>query len=129
TGQVQDASPTPAELGVKVAPRYPWTTPIAFSFQSPHALYQASQFLMKTADGGHSWKVISPDLTLRPGEKEAAAQGVIYTIAPSPIKAGLIWIGTDNGLVQLTQTDGATWSDATPPGLPQWSMVSLIDAS
>jgi len=116
-------------LGVKVAPRYPWTTPIAFSFQPPHALYQASQFLMKTADSGHSWKVISPDLTLRAGEKETGAQGVIYTIAPSPIKAGLIWIGTDNGLVKLTQNDGATWSDVTPPGLSPWSMISLIDAS
>ena len=129
TGQVEDVSPTPAELGVKVTPRYPWTTPIAFSFQAPHALYQSSQFLMKTADGGQSWKVVSPDLTLRPGEKEADAQGVIYTIAPSPIAAGTIWIGTDNGLVQLTRNDGLTWSDVTPQGLPPWSMMSLIDAS
>jgi len=129
TGQVEDVSPTPAELGVKVAPRYPWTTPIAFSFQAPHALYQSSQFLMKTADGGQSWKVVSPDLTLRAGEKEENAQGVIYTIAPSPIAAGTIWIGTDNGLVQLTRNEGLTWSDVTPPGLPPWSMMSLIDAS
>ncbi len=129
TGQVQDVSPTPAALGVKVAHRYPWTTPIAFSFQAPHALYQASQFLMKTADGGHSWKVISPDLTLRPGEKEAGAQGVVYTIAPSPKVAGTIWIGTDNGLVQLTTNEGLTWSEVTPKGLPPWSMISLIDAS
>ena len=129
TGQVQDVSPTPAEIGTKVRQRYPWTTPIAFSFQPPHALYQSSQFLMKTADGGKSWKVISPDLTLRPGEKEEDAPGVIYTIAPSPVAAGTIWIGTDNGLVQLTRNDGGTWSDVTPPGLPPWSMMSLIDAS
>lgn len=129
TGQVQDISPTPAELGATVKHRYPWTTPIAFSLQPPYAFYQASQFLMKTADSGHSWKIISPDLTLRPGEKEEEAKGVVYTIAPSPIAAGTIWIGTDNGLVQLTRNDGATWSEVSPKGLPPWSMISLIDAS
>jgi len=129
TGQVEDVSPTPAEIGMKVRQRYPWTTPLAFSFQAPHALYQSSQFLMKTADAGKSWKVISPDLTLRPGEKEEGAQGVIYTIAPSPVTAGTIWVGTDNGLVQLTRNNGLTWSEVTPPGLPPWSMMSLIDAS
>jgi photosystem II stability/assembly factor-like uncharacterized protein len=129
TGQVQDVSPTPAEIGMKVRQRYPWTTPLAFSFQAPHALYQSSQFLMKTADGGKSWKVISPDLTLRSGEKEDGAQGVIYTIATSPVAAGTIWVGTDNGLVQLTRNDGLTWSEVTPRGLPPWSMISLVDAS
>ena len=129
TGQVQDVSPTPAELGSKVAHRYPWTTPIAFSFQAPHVLYQASQFLMKTADGGKSWRVISSDLTLRPGEIEAEAKGVVYTIAPSPVATGTIWIGTDNGLIQLTRNDGQTWSEVSPKGLPPWSMISLIDAS
>jgi photosystem II stability/assembly factor-like uncharacterized protein len=129
TGQVQDISPTPAEIGTKIRHRYPWTTPIAFSFQAPHSLYQASQFLMKTTDGGKSWKTVSPDLTLRPGEKEEGARGVIYTIAPSPLTAGTIWIGTDNGLVQLTRNDGLTWTGVSPPGLPAWSMISLIDAS
>ncbi|HEV7745286.1 MAG TPA: hypothetical protein VGO56_09860 [Pyrinomonadaceae bacterium] len=129
TGQVQDVSPTPAEIGMKVRHRYGWTTPLAFSFQAPHALYQSSQFLMKTADSGKSWKVISPDLTLRPGEKGDGAQGIIYTIATSPVAAGTIWIGTDNGLVQLTRNDGTSWSEVTPRGLPTWSMISLIDAS
>jgi photosystem II stability/assembly factor-like uncharacterized protein len=129
TGQVQDVSPTPAEIGTKIRHRYPWTTPIAFSSQAPHALYQSSQFLMKTVDGGKSWKTISPDLTLRPGEREEDAKGVIYTIAPSPVAAGTIWIGTDNGLVQLTRNDGVTWNNVSPPGLPPWSMISLIDAS
>jgi photosystem II stability/assembly factor-like uncharacterized protein len=129
TGQVQDISPTPAEIGSKITHRYPWTTPLAFSFQAPHALYQSSQFLFRTADGGHTWKTISPDLTLRPGEKEADAKGVIYSIAPSPLTAGTIWIGTDNGLVQLTRDEGKTWNEVTPKGLPPWSMISLIDAS
>src|SRR4030095_9691911 len=100
TGQVQDVSPTPAEIGMKVKHRYPWTTPIAFSHQAPPALNQSPQFLMRTIDGGRNWKVISPDLTLRPGDKEENAQGVVYTIATSPLAAGTIWAGTDNGLVQ-----------------------------
>jgi photosystem II stability/assembly factor-like uncharacterized protein len=129
TGQVQDVSPTPAEIGMKIVHRYPWTTPIAFSPQPPHALYQSSQFLMKTADGGRTWKIISPDLTLRPGEKETDAKGVIYTIAPSPVAAGTIWVGTDNGLVKLTRDEGKTWNDVSPQGLGPWSMISLIDAS
>ncbi|MEP6742146.1 MAG: glycoside hydrolase, partial [bacterium] len=83
----------------------------------------------RSADGGHSWKTISPDLTLRPGEKEADAKGVIYTIAPSPVAAGTIWIGTDNGLVQLTRDEGKTWNEVSPKGLAPWSMISLIDAS
>ncbi|MEP6717949.1 MAG: hypothetical protein ABJB21_02340 [bacterium] len=129
TGQSQDVSPTPAEIGDKVRHRYPWTTPIAFSFQAPHALYHSSQFLFRSADAGHSWKIISPDLTLRPGEKEADGKGVIYSIAPSPVTVGTIWIGTDNGLVQLTRDQGKTWNEVTPKGLAPWSMISLIDAS
>ncbi|HSS21371.1 MAG TPA: hypothetical protein VLL54_14950 [Pyrinomonadaceae bacterium] len=129
TGQVEDVSPTPAEIGANVKHRYPWTTPIAFSHQPPYALYQSSQFLMKTADNGKNWKVISPDLTLRPGEKEADAKGVVWTIATSPVAAGMIWVGTDNGLVKLTRNDGQTWSDVTPKDLPPWSMISLIDPS
>ncbi|MDQ2973880.1 MAG: hypothetical protein M3R69_00555 [Acidobacteriota bacterium] len=129
TGQVQDVSPTPAEVGMKVRHRYQWTTPVAFSPQAPYALYQASQFLMRTSDGGKTWKSISPDLTLHKGEKEEGAQGVIYTIAPSRVEAGTIWVGSDNGLVQLTRDDGKTWNEVSPPGLAPWSMISIIDAS
>ena len=129
TGQVQDVSPTPAEVGMKVRHRYPWTTPIAFSPQPPHALYQASQFLFRSVDGGNDWKIISRDLTLHPGEKEEDTKGVIYTIAPSPVAAGTIWVGTDNGLVQLTRDDGKTWKEVSPAGLAPWSMISLIGAS
>jgi photosystem II stability/assembly factor-like uncharacterized protein len=129
TGQSQDISPTPAEIGNSITHRYPWTSAIAISIQPPHALYHASQFLFRSADGGHSWKMISPDLTLRPGEKEADAKGVISTITPSPRAAGTIWIGTDNGLVQLTRDEGKTWNEVSPKGLPPWSMISLVDAS
>jgi len=128
TGQVEDVSPTPASVGAKVRHRYPWTTPIAFSPSSPQTLYQASQFLLRTTDAGKSWTTISPDLTLRPGEKEETGKGVIYTIAPSRFAPEQIWIGTDNGLVQITRDGGKTWNDVSPPGLPPWSMISIIDS-
>ena len=129
TGQVEDVSPTPTAVGATVKHRFVWSTPIAFAAQPPHALYQSSQFLMKTVDKGKSWTTISPDLTLRHGEKEEDAKGVIYTLAPSPVKAGQIWVGTDNGLVQLTQDEGKTWRDVSPKNLGPWSMMSMIDAS
>jgi photosystem II stability/assembly factor-like uncharacterized protein len=129
TGQVQDVSPTPAELGVNVRQRHPWTTPIAFSAEPPHMLYQASQFLYATKDGGSHWERISEDLTLLAGENEADAKAVIYTIAPSRKEANAIWIGTDNGLIKLTRDGGKSWQDVSIKGLPPWSMVSMIDAS
>ena len=128
TGQVQDVSPTPTVLGNTVTHRYPWTTPLVFQPQPPHALYQASQFLFVTKDRGHSWKIISPDLTLRANEKEEDAKGVIYSIAPSPLAAGTIWAGTDNSLIHLTRDEGKTWGEVSPPALPEWSMVSSIEA-
>ncbi len=132
TGQVQDISPTLSSPVAKVKHRYPWTTPIVFAPHAPNVLYQASQFLMKTTDNGMSWTLISPDLTQRAnaqGVPEDNGKAVIYTVAPSPLKAGQIWIGTDNGLVQLTRDEGKTWATVAPPGLPDWSIVSNIDAS
>jgi hypothetical protein len=133
TGQVRDVRPTPGPLVSKVQHRYPWTTPIAFSRQAPHALYQSSQFLMKTTDGGASWEVISPDLTVATkatwSGKQDEGKAVINTIAPSPVVAGLIWVGTDNGLIHLTRDEGKSWQEVSPQGLAEWSMVSIIDAS
>ena len=128
TGQVQEITPTVTEVGASVKHRYPWTTPLAM-IPKTHALLQTSQFLFRSTDSGNSWSIISPDLTLRPGEKEADAKGVIYAIAPSVVKPGQIWIGTDNGLVQLTEDEGKTWRDVSPKGLEPWSMVSNIEAS
>jgi len=129
TGQVQDVSPALAEVGVTTRQRYPWTTPIAFSARPPYTLYQASQFLYATKDGGNHWQRISDDLTLERGANEAEAKAVIYTIAPSRTEPNTIWIGTDNGLIKLTRDAGKTWQDVSIKGLPPWSMVSMIDAS
>jgi len=140
TGETKNVSPergaTPSQF------RHAWTQPLVFSPADPRALYYANQFLYKTTNGGESWTQISPDLTREdPGVpsnlNEAAAadaptdkrRGVIYTIAPSPLRAATIWIGTDDGLVQLTKDDGKTWQNVTPPALTSWSKVVMIEAS
>jgi photosystem II stability/assembly factor-like uncharacterized protein len=122
--------------------RFTWTSPVAFSPTDPHVLYMGSQYLMETRDRGHSWKVISPDLTRNDKSKQGLSGGpitrdnasveyydVIFAIAPSPLEAGRIWIGTDDGLVQLTTDGGTTWRKVTPPALPEWEKVSMIEAS
>jgi photosystem II stability/assembly factor-like uncharacterized protein len=130
--------------------------PLIFSPQDPHTLYWGTQYLMETKDAGKSWKH-GADLTKRPetAEKDAkpaeenptAAIGVkpkareadetvrppdrsaVNTLAPSTVKAGEIWAGTTNGLVQLTLDAGATWQPVTPPGLTQYSLISMLEAS
>ena len=98
--------------------------------------------LFRSADKGNSWTIISPDLTrTKPGipanldpntakdNSAGSRPGVIYTIAPSPLLAGMIWAGTDDGKIQLTRDEGKHWTDVTPPALTPWSKVSLIEAS
>ncbi|MDE3179247.1 MAG: hypothetical protein KGM47_06245, partial [Acidobacteriota bacterium] len=133
TGQVQNVSPSPfmRSLAHDIADsklRFTWTSPLVFSPQNPHTLYFGSQYVLETTDRGDHWKAISPDLTVRPGA-EGPHRGVVYTIAPSPVKAGEIWAGTDNGLIQLTTDGGKTWTDVTPHGLADWSKISIIEAS
>ncbi|HSV33525.1 MAG TPA: hypothetical protein VLH87_05330 [Pyrinomonadaceae bacterium] len=122
--------------------RHDWTQPLVFSPADSHALYFANQFLYKTTNGGETWTQISQDLTredpgVPPNLNEAAAadapadkrRGVIYTIAPSPLRASMIWIGTDDGYIQLTNDDGKTWQNVTPSPMTSWSKVVMIDAS
>src|SRR5713101_6092929 len=129
TGQVRDISPAAVSFGSKY--RFNWTIPMVFSPQDPHLLYLGTQFLMKTIDGGTSWQTVSPDLTrTRVDEKDKKqALGTILTIAPSEVKEGVIWVGTDDGNIQLTKDGGETWQDVTPTGVSEWSTVSIIEAS
>jgi photosystem II stability/assembly factor-like uncharacterized protein len=136
--QVQEMPPTLAHPGKY---RSTWTLPLVFSSIDPHVLYFGSQVLFRTTDGGSSWQVISPDLTRGdPGvppnldaataaDSKGRPHGVIYTIGPSPVRAGEIWAGTDDGLIQLTQDEGKTWENVTPTDLTSWSKVTHIEAS
>jgi len=103
--------------------RYPWTPVLVFSPAEPKALYLGSQVLLKTLDGGLHWREISQDLT------GAAGLGVIFTIAPSPLDGGQIWVGSDTGLIHLTRDGGKTWTDVTPKGVAGWSKITRIEAS
>lgn len=105
--------------------------PIAFSPQDPHTLYAAAQYVLKSNDGGFNWQEVSPDLTQKAGadkKKPDPRRAVITTIALSTVKAGVIWAGTGNGLIQVTK-DGSTWQNVTIPGLHERSAVTLVEAS
>ncbi len=118
-----------------------WSVPIATSPFNPHALYAGSQYVHMTADDGKTWTKISPDLTRNDKEKEKApgdlgpdGQDVpcsLYSIAVSPIEDGVIWAGSNDGLVHVTRDGGKTWSDATAamPNLESWGNVTSIQAS
>ncbi|HEX7326478.1 MAG TPA: hypothetical protein VF292_14180 [Rhodanobacteraceae bacterium] len=145
TGASQSISPLLAYPGTVF--RHDWTIPVAFSMADKHALYYANQFLFQTTDGGQTWQKISPDLSREhPGipanlDPTTAADttydqrtfgprwGAIYAIAPSPLKAGTIWVGTDDGLIWVTHDDGQHWSNVTPPSVTPWSKVIMLSAS
>ena len=122
--------------------RFQWTYPIVVSKHSAKTLYVGSQYVMKTSDGGRSWKKISPDLTRNAQKKQVSSGGpitqdntsveyydTVFALAESPLKAGLLWAGTDDGKVWVTRDDGKHWHDVTPGGLPHWATVSMIDPS
>src|SRR6266478_1040145 len=128
TGETKTVSPE--TRGQPNQYRHDWTQPLVFSPADPHALYFANQFLYKTTNGGESWTQISQDLTREdPDAPQDKRRGVIYTIAPSPLRASVIWVGTDDGLIHLTNDDGKTWQNVTPPALTSWSKVAMMDAS
>ena len=145
TAQGQNITPWPAgSFGLDISQRkyrFPWTAPLVFS-PIDSALYYGSQYVLKTTDGGLNWHEISPDLTgaeksskpapggeLAVANAKARGYGVVYSIAPSQLAAGLIWAGSDTGLVHLTRDAGKTWTNVTPPGLSDWSKVTHIEAS
>jgi len=105
--------------------------PIAFSPQDPHTLYAAAQCVLKSKDGGFSWQEVSPDLTQKTEagkEKPDPRRAVITTMALSSVKAGVIWAGTGNGIIQVTK-DGKNWQNVTMPGLHEKSSVTVVEAS
>jgi photosystem II stability/assembly factor-like uncharacterized protein len=125
--------------------RFQWNFPILFS---PHdtsplgTLYTAGNILFKSTNEGQSWTAISPDLTRNDKSKQGSSGGpitkdntsveyydTIFTVSESPVKAGVIWTGSDDGLVHVTRDGGAKWDNVTPKGMPEWIQINSIDAS
>ena len=132
-GSVLRLDRTTGQLTTVFAPgakyRYTWETPLVRSPHDPKTMYLGTQFVMRTTDNGESWREISPDLTAKTNPPSPTDQGVLQYIAPSAASAGVIWVGTSNGLVQLTRDNGATWNNVTPPDAPANSSITLIEAS
>ncbi|MCX6544401.1 MAG: glycosyl hydrolase [Acidobacteria bacterium] len=127
---------------IDITERFQWTYPIVFSPADPKVLYVGSQHVWKTTNEGQSWERISPDLTRHDPTTMGPSGGpitldqtgvetyaTVFTIAPSRHDVNVIWTGSDDGYVQLTQDGGKTWSNVTPPALPAFARISLVEAS
>ena len=142
THEARDIQPK-ARAGEKL--RFNWNTPLHLSPNEKGTLYMGSQFLFRTRDQGQTWERISPDLTTNDPQKQrqeetggvtvdnsaAEMHTTIYSISESPQSAGTIWVGTDDGNVQLTRDGGKTWTNVTGnlKGVPAASWVSWVEAS
>jgi len=122
--------------------RFQWNFPIMFSKHNPNKLYTFSQHVHVTENEGQSWDIISPDLTRNDPEKLKSSGGpitqdntsveyycTIFAANESPLKEGLIWVGSDDGLIHVTKDGGKTWNNVTPKGMPDWMMINSIEPS
>jgi hypothetical protein len=122
--------------------RFQWTFPIMNSPHNPSTLYAAANVLFKSTDEGLSWKIISPDLTVNDSTTQGASggpitkdqtsveyYGTIFAMQESPITPGLLWTGSDDGLIHVSRNAGATWTNVTPRDLPKWTRISIVEPS
>ncbi|MET0555920.1 MAG: glycosyl hydrolase [Vicinamibacteria bacterium] len=122
--------------------RFQWTFPIVVSRHGSHPLYAAGNRVFRSTDEGGSWTAVSPDLTRNDASKlgptggpvtkdntSVEYYGTVFAFAESPLDAGVLWAGSDDGLVHVSRDAGATWTNVTPKDLPEWSMVSQLDPS
>jgi photosystem II stability/assembly factor-like uncharacterized protein len=148
TGEARNVSPWPENPsghgGEDMRYRFQWTAPIAVSPHDPKVIYYGGNVVFKTADGGQTWTTLSGDLTRNDKSKQKWAGGpitgdntgvetydTVFVIAESPVQKDLIWAGSDDGLVHVTEDGGKTWRNVTAavPGLPEWGTVSMIEPS
>jgi photosystem II stability/assembly factor-like uncharacterized protein len=144
--QVQDISAWPVDNAGHPASelkhRFNWTAPLALSPHDPDTLYVASEVVWKTTNHGNSWQIISPDLTRNDKTKQIASGGpltkditsveyydTIFALAESPKAKGMLWAGSDDGLVHVSVDAGARWTNVTPKDMPAWGTVSMIEPS
>ncbi len=147
TGQERNITVWPEETGmgdgaISLKYRFQWTFPIVISPHDPNVLYVAGNMLFRSTDRGESWEAISRDLTRDDPEKLQPSGGpitkdntgaevycTIFSFQESPIKQGLFWAGTDDGLVHISRDGGQTWQNITPPDLPEWTLVTSVEPS
>jgi hypothetical protein len=144
--QVQDISAWPVDNSGhpadELAHRFNWTSPMILSPHDPDVTYVGSEVVWKSTNHGKSWDIISPDLTRNDKSKQTASGGpltkditsveyfdTIFSLAESPLQQGMLWAGTDDGLVQLSTDDGGHWARVTPKDMPEWGSVDMIDLS
>jgi len=122
--------------------RFQWNFPIFFSKHDPKTLYTGSNHLHRTRNEGQTWEIISPDLTRNDPDKLKSSGGpitqdntgveyycTVFAADESPVQEGLIWVGSDDGLVHVTQDGGENWTNVTPSGMPEWMMINSVDPS
>jgi photosystem II stability/assembly factor-like uncharacterized protein len=122
--------------------RFQWTFPILLSPHDPRVLYTAGNRVFRSTDEGSSWEAISPDLTRNDVSRMQDSggpitrdncgteyYGTIFVLAESPIQRGLVWAGSDDGVVHISRDDGQSWEHVTPAGLPEWALISIIEPS
>ncbi len=120
--------------------RFNWNFPLAISSHDPDLIYAAGNVLFASRDGGASWRALGHDLTRNAKDKQGPSggpitkdntsveyYGTIFAIAESPLTPGILWAGSDDGLVNLSRDGGETWQDVTPKGLPEWAQINGID--
>jgi photosystem II stability/assembly factor-like uncharacterized protein len=133
---------TAGEGAKDVKYRFQWTCPIVLSPHDANVLYHGGNRLFRSRDEGTSWEVISPDLTRNDPSKLGPSGGpvtkdntgaeyycTIFAFAESPVQRGVLWVGSDDGLVHVSRDDGKTWKNVTPPGVKPWTLISIVEAS
>ncbi|HMB54227.1 MAG TPA: glycosyl hydrolase, partial [Thermoanaerobaculia bacterium] len=146
TGHSQEVTPWP-QLAVGQAPtdlhyRFQWNAPIRVSPHDPDVLYHASNHVHRSRDGGHSWETISPDLSHADPEVLVSSGGpiskdntgvevfgTVFALEESRERPGLLWAGTDDGRVHVSEDAGGSWRDVTPAAMPEWGTVNTIELS
>ena len=146
TEQTLDVSVWPLDVSGngadKLLHRFQWTSPLMISPHDPNTLYTAAEMIFKSTNAGQSWTAISPDLTRNDKSKQMPSGGditlditsveyydTVFAVAESPVKKDMLWAGTDDGLVHVSMNGGQNWSNVTPKDLPEWSMISIVEAS
>jgi len=146
TGEVRDITVWPEnaagwEAG-RLKYRFQWTFPIVLSPHDPHVLYATGNHVFRTTNEGARWEAISPDLTRNDPTKLGSSGGpltpenasteyycTVFAFCESPVQPGILWAGSDDGLIHISTDNGRTWENVTPAILPEWALISTIEAS